>query len=82
MIPFQRKCDGVYFTVNFQTTHTSGNHGQALAWAAHRAGIPCNVVTPKDTPHVKIEAIKGYGAEVTLCEPSPTSRLVDMCFTV
>ncbi|XP_052798377.1 probable serine racemase isoform X2 [Mya arenaria] len=56
------------------TTHSSGNHGQALAWAAQHCGLPCNVIVPRNTPTVKIDAIKGYGADVTLCEPNPTSR--------
>lgn len=57
-----------------QTTHSSGNHGQALAWAASMCDMKCNVITPRDTPEVKIQSIKGYGADVTLCEPNPTSR--------
>ncbi|XP_045197435.2 probable serine racemase isoform X2 [Mercenaria mercenaria] len=56
------------------TTHSSGNHGQALAWAANMKGLKCNVITPKDTPEVKIRSITHYGADVTLCEPTPTSR--------
>ncbi|KAL4223335.1 hypothetical protein ACF0H5_016806 [Mactra antiquata] len=56
------------------TTHSSGNHGQALAWAASKCGLKCNVITPHDTPNIKIRSIEGYGASVTLCEPNPTSR--------
>lgn len=56
------------------TTDSSGNHGQALAWAARMSGLKCNVITPRDTPSIKIQSIKGYGADVTLCEPTPTSR--------
>lgn len=57
-------------------THSSGNHGQAVAWAASKcvANIPCTVVVPKGTPAIKCEAIKGYGAELVFCESSPTSR--------
>ncbi|KAK3083742.1 hypothetical protein FSP39_002440 [Pinctada imbricata] len=36
--------------------------------------VPCVVVVPNDTPIVKINAIKGYGADVELCQPNPTSR--------
>jgi len=55
-------------------THSSGNHGQATAYAAKCAGLPCCVVVPRDTPQGKCDAIRGYGAELLLCEPSPTAR--------
>lgn len=55
-------------------THSSGNHGQALAWAAKMQGLKCVCVAPNTTPAVKLEAIRKYGAEVVLCEPTPTSR--------
>lgn len=55
-------------------THSSGNHGQAVAWAANQMGLPCTVVVPQDTPSVKCEAIKGYDAELVFCESSPTAR--------
>lgn len=43
---------------------SSGNHAQALAYAAQLFGIPATIVMPKDTPEVKVAATKGYGAEV------------------
>jgi threonine dehydratase len=47
-------------------THSSGNHGQALAYAARALGIPCVVVMPEmSVPH-KIEATRRLGAEVVL----------------
>jgi threonine dehydratase len=49
-------------------THSSGNHGAALAWAAGLRGIPCTVVMPDSAPDVKIAAVRGYGAEVVLCK--------------
>ena len=57
-------------------THSSGNHGQAVAWASSRqvADLPCTVVVPKGTPQIKCDAIRGYGAELVFCENSPTSR--------
>lgn len=55
-------------------THSSGNHGQALAWASKRAGVKCCVVVPKTAPQVKFDAMENYGAEVVKCEPNPTSR--------
>jgi len=55
-------------------THSSGNHGQAVAWAARHCQIPCTVVVPRGTPKVKCDAIEGYGAKLVMCEPTPTSR--------
>ncbi|GMS93731.1 hypothetical protein PENTCL1PPCAC_15906 [Pristionchus entomophagus] len=48
-------------------THSSGNHGQAVAWAAHQFSIPCTVVVPENTPAAKIDAIEGYRARVVRC---------------
>ena len=36
--------------------------------------LPCAVVVPKNTPSIKCDAIRGYGAELIFCESSPTSR--------
>jgi threonine dehydratase/serine racemase len=49
-------------------THSSGNHGAALAWAARARGVDCVVVMPDSAPKVKIAAVRGYGAEVVLCK--------------
>jgi len=45
-------------------THSSGNHGQALAFAAASAGIPCTVVMPEGASQVKLAATRRWGAEV------------------
>jgi threonine dehydratase len=50
--------------------HSSGNHGQAIAYAAQRLGLPCVVVVPEGTPAVKSDAIVGYGAELVVVPPS------------
>jgi threonine dehydratase len=55
-------------------THSSGNHAQALALAARNRGIPAWVVMPKNAPAVKKAAVRDYGAEVVLCEPSLEAR--------
>lgn len=55
-------------------THSSGNHAQAVAYAARTVGVPAYVVMPSNSPRVKIEAVAGYGAEVTLCEPTLEAR--------
>jgi threonine dehydratase len=47
-------------------THSSGNHGQALAYAARRLDMPCVVVMPDVSAQVKIEAVRSLGAEVQL----------------
>jgi threonine dehydratase/serine racemase len=49
-------------------THSSGNHGQALAYAASVRGIRSWVVMPDHAPAVKIAAVRGYGAEVVFCK--------------
>lgn len=55
-------------------THSSGNHGTCLSYAAGRRGIPCAVVMPRTAPQAKKDAVRGYGAEVVECEPSVASR--------
>lgn len=55
-------------------THSSGNHGAALAWAAGLRGSPCRVVMPENASRVKIAAVKGYGAKVVLCQPTMAAR--------
>jgi threonine dehydratase len=54
--------------------HSSGNHAQAVAIAAASFGVPAHIVMPKDAPAVKKAATEGYGATVTLCEPTLASR--------
>jgi len=55
-------------------THSSGNHGAALAYAAKIRGISAHIVVPEDAPAVKIEAIKRYGGIAELCEPTNAAR--------
>ncbi len=55
-------------------THSSGNHAQALALSARILEVKAVVVMPRGSPQVKINATKGYGAEVVLCENTLTSR--------
>jgi threonine dehydratase len=45
---------------------SSGNHAQGVALAAKLLGMPALIVMPSDAPAVKIEATRGYGAEVLL----------------
>uniref|UniRef100_A0A915DN49 Serine racemase n=1 Tax=Ditylenchus dipsaci TaxID=166011 RepID=A0A915DN49_9BILA len=55
-------------------THSSGNHGQALAWAAKQCGLECVVVVPENAPACKLQAIKHYGATIIPCESNMTAR--------
>lgn len=55
-------------------THSSGNHGLALSYAAGRRGIPCYVVMPRTAPQAKKDAVRGYGGIITECEASTSSR--------
>ncbi len=55
-------------------THSSGNHGQALAWAAQQAGVKAWVVMPENAPQVKKQAVKAYGATVVECESTLPAR--------
>lgn len=55
-------------------THSSGNHGAALAQAASARGIPAYVVMPSSAPAVKKSAVAAYGAEITECAPTLQAR--------
>ena len=55
-------------------THSSGNHAQALAFAARQRGISCRIVMPENAPSVKIAAVRDFGAEIRFCEPTQKAR--------
>ena len=55
-------------------THSSGNHGAALAEAARLRGIPACVVMPSNAPPVKRNAVESYGATVVECRPTLADR--------
>ncbi len=55
-------------------THSSGNHGTALARAAKLRGLPAYIVMPKNSARVKIRAVEGFGAEIVFCEPNDAAR--------
>ncbi len=59
---------------NGVATHSSGNHGLSLSYAAGRRGIPVSVVIPRTAPQAKKDAMRGYGATIVECEPSTSSR--------
>ncbi len=57
-------------------TFSSGNHGQAMALAARELGAPAVVVMPTTAAKVKIEGVKGFGAEVIFAGTTSTERRV------
>jgi threonine dehydratase len=56
------------------STHSSGNHAQALALAARLRGIPAYIVMPNNAPAVKKAAVAGYGGKITFCQPTLEAR--------
>jgi threonine dehydratase len=63
------------FIKNGFVTHSSGNHAQAVALSSKIANTIAYVVMPKGAPQIKIEAVKGYGGYVTLCENNEKARV-------
>ena len=55
-------------------THSSGNHGAAVARAAKLRGIPAHVVMPSNSAKVKVRTVESYDAHVVFCEPTEESR--------
>jgi threonine dehydratase len=55
-------------------THSSGNHGNAVALAARARGMRAIVVIPRDSARSKIAAIEAAGARVELCDPGLPAR--------
>jgi threonine dehydratase len=56
-------------------THSSGNHGAALAYAAARRGIPAYVVMPENAPRIKQANVRSLGATIRFCAPTPEARV-------
>jgi threonine dehydratase len=54
--------------------YSSGNHAQAMALAGRELGVRVTIVMPQDAPRVKVEATRGYGAQVVLYDKHTTSR--------
>ena len=55
-------------------THSSGNHGQALALAALSIGVKAYIVMPDNAPQVKKDAVRGYGGIIIECESNVEAR--------
>lgn len=58
-------------------THSSGNHGLALAHAAARQGVPCTVVVPEGAPAVKVDRIRALGARVVTATPERRAAVAE-----
>lgn len=76
---FRGACNAVYSLTDEEaargvSTHSSGNHAQALALAARMRGIPAYIVMPDNAPQVKKDAVAGYGGQITFCEPTLAAR--------
>lgn len=76
---FRGACNAVFSLPEEQAalgvaTHSSGNHAQALALAAHLRGIPAWIVMPENAPAVKRAAVEEYGGQVIPCAPTQEAR--------
>ena len=60
------------------TTHSSGNHAQAVAIAGTMANIKVHLVMPETAPKVKVDAVKSYGAKIQFCKPTLEDRELTM----
>ncbi|WP_242111875.1 pyridoxal-phosphate dependent enzyme [Luteimonas aquatica] len=76
---FRGACNAVWSLSDAQAargvvTHSSGNHGGALALAARTRGIACHVVVPEGAVQAKLAAIQAYGAILHRCAPGIAAR--------
>ena len=76
---FRGACNAVFTLTDDEAargvaTHSSGNHAQALALAAHLRGIPAYIVMPENAPAVKKAAVADYNGQITFCEPTLQAR--------
>lgn len=65
-------------TIGDVATHSSGNHGAALALAARLDGRVAHVVMPENSSPMKIEAVRNYGGRVHFCAPTNQSRVEEL----
>ncbi|MGE8279260.1 MAG: pyridoxal-phosphate dependent enzyme [Stenotrophomonas sp.] len=76
---FRGACNAVWSLEEAQArngvvTHSSGNHGAALALAARSRGIPCHVVVPEGAVATKLANIARHGAQLWRCAPTQAAR--------
>jgi threonine dehydratase len=60
---------------NGVVTHSSGNHAQAVAFAAKRLSIPAYIVMPNNSPSNKVDGVRRHGGEVHFCEANEAARI-------
>ena len=58
-------------------THSSGNHGQAVAWAARHFGVRAVIVMPDDSPRVKVAGVQRHGGEIVFCKRPERARIAE-----
>lgn len=76
---FRGACNAVWSLTDAEAargvvTHSSGNHGAALALAARTRGVPAHVVVPEGAVAAKLAGIRAYGAAVHVCAPNLQAR--------
>lgn len=67
VLPPEKKAKGF-------VTHSSGNHGQAVAYVADNLGLKSYIIMPKTSSKVKIAAVQNYNGKVIFCEPNAKAR--------
>ncbi len=72
-------CNAIFSLTDEQTkrgvvTHSSGNHGAALAWAAAKRNIVAHIVMPDNAPEIKKLAVQAYGGKIVYCAPTVSAR--------
>lgn len=59
---------------NGVATHSSGNHAQAVAYAAEQRGIPAYIIMPTNAPKIKIAGVEAHHGQIFFCEPTLEAR--------
>lgn len=59
-------------------THSSGNHGQAVARAAQLTGIKAYIIMPNNASEIKKKGVRTYGGEIIECEPTLEARIATL----
>ncbi len=76
---FRGACNAVFSLSDAEArrgvaTHSSGNHGAALALAARLRGIEARIVMPTNASAIKQAAVAGYGGTIVFCDPTQAAR--------
>jgi threonine dehydratase len=60
---------------NGVVTQSSGNHAQAIAYAAQELGVTAHIVMPSNSPSIKVAGVRRYNGIVYFCEPTEAARI-------